>query len=79
MTSSNGRFTASWSEEDQEWIGRCHAFPSLSWLAPSQDEALSGIQALVEEGEGILQDRGRLIAGRPSASASRSGEDPAFP
>lgn len=38
-----------WSEEDKEFVGLCEEFPSLSWLADTQDEALQGIKKLVEE------------------------------
>lgn len=36
-----------WSEEDQEYVGLCVQYPSLSWLAPTYVEALQGIKALV--------------------------------
>jgi len=36
-----------WSEEDQEHVGLCAEFPSLSHLAPSVPEAINGIIALV--------------------------------
>lgn len=42
-----------WSEEDQEHVGLCAEFPSLSWLAETQGKALSGITKLVA---GILKD-----------------------
>ena len=32
-----------WSEEDGEYVGLCAEFPSLSWLAKTQKEALAGI------------------------------------
>jgi len=38
-----------WSEEDQEFIGLCAEFPSLSWLADTQEEALRGITKLVKD------------------------------
>ena len=38
-----------WSEEDQEFIGLCAEFPSLSWLDPDHDNALKGIRSLVNE------------------------------
>jgi predicted HicB family RNase H-like nuclease len=38
-----------WSEEDKEYIGLCAEFPSLSWLADTQEKALSGISKLVTE------------------------------
>ena len=45
-------FDVTWSEEDQEYVGLCAQFPSLSWLAPTQDEALFGIQTVVAELQG---------------------------
>lgn len=42
-------FAVSWSDEDQEYVGRCAQFPSLSWLAPSQKDALAGIRRLVQD------------------------------
>ncbi len=41
------RFT--WSAEDEENLGLCAEFPSPSWLAPTPDEALAGIRALVSD------------------------------
>ncbi len=38
-----------WSEEDQEYVGLCAEFPSLSWLAPSPEAALEGIRQLVAD------------------------------
>lgn len=38
-----------WSEEDQEHVGLCAEFPSLSHMAPSVPEALNGIVALVTD------------------------------
>ena len=40
-------YRITWSPEDGEHLGRCAEFPSLSWLAPTPAEALSGIQELV--------------------------------
>lgn len=37
-----------WSEEDGEFVGLCAEFPSLSWLAATQTEAISGIVELVK-------------------------------
>jgi predicted RNase H-like HicB family nuclease len=37
-----------WSEEDQEYVGLCREFPSLSFLAKSYSEAESGIISLIE-------------------------------
>jgi hypothetical protein len=38
-----------WSEEDQEFVGVCVQFPSLSWLAATEEEALCGIQTTVAD------------------------------
>jgi predicted HicB family RNase H-like nuclease len=47
----NDRFTyrVTWSEEDEEYIGLCAEFPSLSWLAAEPEEALRGIRQVVAE------------------------------
>ena len=42
-----------WSEEDNEYIGLCAEFPSLSWLAKTQEKALTGIRNTVQE---IIRD-----------------------
>ncbi|OGT63672.1 MAG: hypothetical protein A3J38_06100 [Gammaproteobacteria bacterium RIFCSPHIGHO2_12_FULL_45_9] len=38
-----------WSEDDQEYVGLCAEFPSLSWLDRSQEAAFRGIRKLVQE------------------------------
>jgi predicted HicB family RNase H-like nuclease len=45
----NDRYTyrVTWSEEDNEYVGLCAEFPSLSWLASSPEAALRGIRAAV--------------------------------
>jgi predicted HicB family RNase H-like nuclease len=47
----NDRYTyrVTWSEEDEEYVGLCIEYPSLSWLAPTPQDALSGIQQVVAE------------------------------
>ena len=46
---SEYRFHTEWSEEDQEWVGLCDAFPLASWLAPARGAAEAGIRAVVAE------------------------------
>jgi predicted RNase H-like HicB family nuclease len=41
-------YRVTWSEEDQEYVGLCAEFPSLSWLESSQEKALAGIRKLVK-------------------------------
>jgi predicted HicB family RNase H-like nuclease len=47
----NDRYTyrVTWSEEDEEYVGLCAEFPSLSWLAPEPEAALRGIRQVVAE------------------------------
>ena len=40
-------YKITWSAEDEEYVGSCAEFPSLSWLAPTSDEALEGIREMV--------------------------------
>jgi predicted HicB family RNase H-like nuclease len=50
-TSSVERYTyrVLWSEEDEEFVGLCAEFPSLSWLDRSQSAALAGIVRVVRQ------------------------------
>lgn len=60
MTLQSDRYTYRiiWSEEDQEYVGLCVEFPSLSWLAESQEDALNGIRKIVEEVIEDMKDNG---------------------
>ena len=40
-------YRVTWSAEDQEYVGLCAEFPSLSWLADTSEAALAGIRGLV--------------------------------
>ena len=42
-------YRITWSPEDGEHLGLCAEFPSLSWLAPTPGEALSGIRKVVSD------------------------------
>jgi predicted HicB family RNase H-like nuclease len=46
-------YRVTWSEDDNEHVGLCVEFPSLSWLAKDPDAALKGIRKLVQE---VIQD-----------------------
>jgi predicted HicB family RNase H-like nuclease len=47
----NDRYTyrITWSEDDQEYVGLCLEFPSLSWLDEAPEAALSGIRQVVAD------------------------------
>ncbi len=49
MTSDHYTYRVTWSAEDEEYVGLCTEFPSLSWLAPTQEEAFSGVRLLVAD------------------------------
>ena len=51
----NDKYTyrITWSEEDGEYLGLCAEFPSLSWLATTQEAALKGIHDTVTQ---VIQD-----------------------
>ena len=42
-------YRVTWSEEDKEYVGLCAEFPSLSWLADTQEKALHGIRQVVAD------------------------------
>ena len=57
-----------WSAEDGEHLGLCAEFPSLSWLAATPDQALSGIRELVN---GVLVDMRAAGESPPAPLADR--------
>lgn len=42
-------YRITYSKDDNEYIGFCAEFPSLSWLDKSQNKAFNGIQKLVKD------------------------------
>ena len=51
-------YRITWSAEDAEHVALCAEFPSLSWLAPTPQEALAGILGLVRDVVADLQANG---------------------
>ncbi|SDU62629.1 type II toxin-antitoxin system HicB family antitoxin [Desulfobacula phenolica] len=51
MAIKNDHYTyrVTWSADDDEYIGLCAEFPSLSWLAETPEAALKGIRNLVAD------------------------------
>ncbi len=56
-----------WSEEDEEFVGLCAEFPSLSWLAASPEDALKGIRNVVRKCIKDMAVSGEEIPGAISA------------
>lgn len=62
-----------WSDEDQEHVGLCAEFPSMSWLDRSQAGALRGIVDVVRQGvEGMRKAREPIP--EPVATRRYSGQ-----
>ena len=74
MPNNNDRYTyrVTWSEEDQEYVGLCAEFPSLSWLAATHEAALKGIRASVKEAVGDMSANAESVP-EPFATRTYSG------
>ena len=66
-------YRITWSAEDDEFVGLCAEFPSLSWLAKERVEALAGITALVADILRDIQANGETPP-QPSAEKHYSGK-----
>ncbi len=66
-------YRETWSEDDKEFVGLCTEFPSLSWLASSQEGALRGIRSVVAQ---VVTDmkKNREAIPEPLAVRSFSGK-----
>jgi len=75
MALRNDRYTyrVNWSAEDEEYVGLCAEFPSLSWLASSPEAALNGIRKVVAKVVKDLRANGEPIP-EPLASRRFSGK-----
>ena len=54
-------YRVTWSEEDEECIGLCAEFPSLSWLAATPEKALRGIRKVVAEAVTDMRANGESV------------------
>ena len=75
MPLKNDHYTyrVTWSVEDNEYVGLCVEFPSLSWLSKTPESALKGIRKIIAEVITDMQENGERI---PEAIACKnySGE-----
>lgn len=62
-----------WSQDDEEYVGLCAEFPSLSFLASEQTAALKGISKLVGEVVKDMLINNELIP-EPLAAGKYSGK-----
>ena len=71
MALKNDRYTyrVTWSEDDNEYVGLCAEFPSLSWLSLTPETALKGIRKLVAD---VVKDMDNTEERVPEPIACRS-------
>ncbi len=75
MTLSNDHYTyrVTWSEDDNEYVGLCIEFPSLSWLSETPESALMGIREVVGDVVFDMHQTGGKIP-KPLANKNYSGK-----
>jgi len=75
MALKNDRYTyrVTWSEDDNEYVGLCVEFPSLSWLASTPEAALKGIRKAVEDVVKDMRENGEAVP-EPIACRHYSGK-----
>ncbi|RLE29187.1 MAG: toxin-antitoxin system HicB family antitoxin [Acidobacteria bacterium] len=66
-------YRVTWSDEDHEYVGLCAEFQSLSWLAPTPEEAFSGIRTVVANVVSDMKDGDEPIP-EPLAGRRFSGK-----
>ncbi|ELB90977.1 hypothetical protein Rwratislav_21603 [Rhodococcus wratislaviensis IFP 2016] len=66
---SHYTYRVTWSEPDSEFVATVAEFPSLSWLAETQNEALDGIITVVRD---VLEDMAGTGEKPPVPIADRS-------
>lgn len=70
---SHYTYRVAWSPEDGEFVATCLEVPSLSWLASTQQEALTGLLDLVTEVVADLARQGETVP-KPLSERSYSGK-----
>ena len=73
MSIDHYTYRVTWSPEDNEHVGLCVEFPSLSWLAATPEAALAGIRQTVEEVVIDMQTNNESVP-KPLAEKHYSGE-----
>lgn len=66
-------YRVTWSDEDGEYVGLCAEFPSLSWLADTQEAALEGIRDTVAQVIQDMESAGEVIP-KPLSTKNYSGK-----
>lgn len=66
------RYSVEWSPDDQEFVATVAEFPSLSWLADTQLDALRGLESLIESVIDDMRESGEHVP-EPLADRTYSG------
>ncbi len=66
-------YRVTWSDDDNEYVGLCAEFPSLSWLAKTPESALKGIRKVVDDVMRDMHKKGETIP-EPISSRHFSGK-----
>ncbi len=66
-------YRVTWVEEDEEFVGLCAEFPSLSFLDPNMATALDGIVKLVGDVVSDMAENGQKLP-EPIAEKQYSGK-----
>ena len=75
MPIKNDHYTyrVTWSTDDEEYVGLCTEFPSLSWVASTPEAALKGIRNVVADVVKDMQANNEKIP-EPIAIKNYSGK-----
>jgi predicted HicB family RNase H-like nuclease len=75
MPLKNDRYTyrVTWSDDDNEYVGLCAEFSSLSWLARTPETALKGIRKVVADIVEDMRSEGETVP-TPIAGKNYSGK-----
>ena len=73
MMAHHYTYPVTWSAEDEEFVGLCTEFPSLSWLAQPHEAAFAGIRQLVDDCVADLE--ANEPGSRPTFSARSPGRE----
>lgn len=72
LDASHYTYRVSWSAEDEEFVATCLEFPSLSWLAGTQVEALQGLVDVVRDTLADMEEQGEEVAVGGSGAGCRA-------
>ncbi|MDN5796944.1 MAG: type II toxin-antitoxin system HicB family antitoxin [Intrasporangium sp.] len=70
---SHYTYRVAWLAEDGEFVATVAEFPSLSWLAPTQFEALDGLESVLADVIVDIQEQGEDVP-EPISERSFSGK-----